>query len=233
MGMRQAARDVLGRHFLLKHLAADDLDRLAELARARSYAADQTIFLKGDPGTSLMAVQSGRVRICSQAADGREIVLNVMVPGDIFGEIALLDGGPRTAAAYADQPTTLIVINRSDFFAYLNRTPSASARLIEILCHRLRWVSEQFEDLNFCDLRSRLAKRLLHLADTGGHAGHASGPPTVRITQHMLAGMMGNTRQAVNRVLRTLEADGLIQRRRGAIVLLDRERLAETAASDA
>ncbi len=230
--MREAARDVLGRHFLLKHMAADDLDRLADLARTRSYATDQSIFLKGDPGTSLMAVQSGRVRICSQAADGREIVHNIMVPGDIFGEIALLDGGPRTASAVADQPTTLFIINRSDFFAYLSRTPSASTRLIEILCHRLRWISENLEDLIFCDLRRRLAKRLLRLADTGGHPGHGATTTTVRVTQHMLAGMMGNTRQAVNRTLRALEADGLIQRRRGAIAILDRPRLEAAAETE-
>lgn len=233
MGVRETTREILGRHMLFKHLAADDLDRLAALAHPRTYAGGQAVFLKDDPGSSLMAVLSGRIRICTHALDGREIVLNVMIPGEIFGEIALLDGGPRTASAYADEPSVLIVMDRNDFFGYLRRTPSASSRLVEAVCGRLRWVSQQFEDLIFLDLSTRLAKRLLYLADTCGENGQGGKPVRIRVTQQTLACMMGSARQVVNRQLRGYEARGLIKTRRGAIDILDRAKLERVAGGEA
>ncbi|MBK8174156.1 MAG: Crp/Fnr family transcriptional regulator [Rhodospirillales bacterium] len=218
-------RGILGGHFMLKHLPAQDLDRLAQLSATRHYKAGEPVFQKGDPGTAMMAVLAGRVRICSYSAEGREVVLNVISPGEVFGEIAMIDGGERTADAFAMDPTELLILSRRDFLPFLERNPDVCVRLLEVMCRRLRWTSQQLEDVNFLDLRSRLAKRLMYLSD---HHGEPTGSGTqmgVRISQHLLASMIGTSREAVNKQLRSWEQDGMIDVRRGSITVLDRSRL--------
>ncbi|MFO1129490.1 MAG: Crp/Fnr family transcriptional regulator [Rhodospirillales bacterium] len=222
---------ILSQHFLLKHLPSADLDRLAQLAAPRRYQSGEAVFLKGDAGNSMMAILSGRVRICAYSAGGREVVLNVIGPGEVFGEIAMIDGGERTADAFAMEATELLVFNRRDFMPFLERNPQVCVKLLEVMCGRLRWTSEQLEDVNFLDLRSRLAKRLLYLADHHGEV--ASGKVGVRISQHMLASMIGTSREAVNKQLRFWEEEGVIDVRRGSITVLKRERLQRVVADGA
>lgn len=211
----------LAQHFLLKDLSPEDLERVGELATTRWYSSGQPVFMKGDPGTAMMAVLSGRIRICAYSADGREVVLNVINPGEVFGEIALIDGGERTADAFAMETTELLSLSRRDFLPYLERNPKVCIKLLTIICQRLRSTSEQLEDLNFLDLRCRLAKRLLYLAALHGE-GTASGIHIgVHLPQHLLASMIGTSREAVNKQLREWEAKGLIDVRRGSITILD------------
>ena len=218
-------RRILGEHFLLKHLLPADLDRLAQMSAIRFYKSGEPVFLKGDPGTAMMAVLSGRVRICSYSAEGREVVLNVISPGEVFGEIALIDGGERTADAFAQEATELLILTRRDFLPCLADNPEVCIRLLEVMCQRLRWTSEQLEDVNFLDLRCRLAKRLVYLWDH--HRDEASNGKArgVRIQQHTLAAMIGTSREAVNKQLRSWEVDGMIDLGRGLITVLDRSRL--------
>lgn len=224
-------KQILSQHFLLKHLPPADIAALAQLAQTRRYQTNGSVFMKGDPGNSMMAVLSGRVRICAYSAGGREVVLNVIGPGEVFGEIAMIDGGERTADAFAMEPTELLVLKRRDFMPFLERNPQVCVRLLEVMCRRLRWTSEQLEDVNFLDLRSRLAKRLLYLADHHGEGTAAAGGSGtgagvgVRISQHMLASMIGTSREAVNKQLRFWEEEGVIDVRRGAITVLKRDRL--------
>lgn len=218
-------KGILAQHFLLKHLPVEDLDRLARLATTKRLQSGEAVFMKGDPGNSMMAVLSGRIRICAYSAAGREVVLNVINPGEVFGEIAMIDGGERTADAFAMEATDLLILSRRDFLPFLERNPSVCVKLLEVMCRRLRWTSEQLEDVNFLDLRSRLAKRLLHLADHDVVQGGGT-PSGVRISQHMLASMIGTSREAVNKQLRFWEEEGVIDVRRGSITVLSRDRLA-------
>ena len=218
-------RSILGHHFMLKHLPSAELDRLAQLSATRIYKSGEPVFLKGDPGTAMMAVLSGRVRICSYSSEGREVVLNVINPGEVFGEIALIDGGERTADAFAMEATELLVLNRRDFLPFLERNPEVCVRLLEVMCQRLRWTSEQLEDVNFLDLRCRLAKRLLYLSDHHSETSVDEKTVGVRISQHLLASMIGTSREAVNKQLRSWEENGVIDVRRGWITVLDRTRL--------
>lgn len=215
----------LAQHFLPPRLSSDDVARLAELAVPRRFHAGEAIFLAGDPGDSLMAVVTGQVRISAYSADGREALLNVIGPGEVFGEIDVVDGGDRSHDAVAMAPTELLVLQRRDFVAFLTRNPELSVRFMEVMCRRLRWLSEQLEDLNLLDLRARLAKQLLHLADDGHAAGRASGAAGVRISQQQLASMLGAARETVNKKLRSLEDRGLIDVRRQSITLLNRRAL--------
>lgn len=231
--MIPAIRDLLGQHFLLKHLAAAELDQLARMAITRLCRANEAVFLKGDPGNSMMAVVHGRVRICSYSSEGREVVLNVINPGEVFGEIALIDGGSRTADAFAMDATELVVLSRRDFLPFLERNPQVCIKLLVVLCERLRATSAQVEDFFFLDLRSRLAKRLLAAADHAANNGAGGDPGTVRLSQHMLASMIGTSREAVNKQLRAWEEAGLIALKRGAITIVKRQRLEEIVAEEA
>lgn len=219
-------KSILAQHFLLKHLSPDDLSRLAALSTTKKLQAGEAVFMKGDPGNSMMAVLSGRVRICAYSAGGREVVLNVIKPGDVFGEIAMIDGGDRTADAFAMEATELLVLSRRDFMPFLESNPSVCVKLLEVMCRRLRWTSEQLEDVNFLDLRSRLAKRILYLVDNNGDQPNGQQPAGVRISQHLLASMIGTSREAVNKQLRFWEEEGVIDVRRGSITVLSRDRLA-------
>lgn len=216
---------ILSQHFLLKHLSDADLGRLAQLATTRSYKTNEVVFLKGDPGTSMMAVLSGRIRICSYSPDGREIVLNVINPGEVFGEIALIDGGERTADALAMDPSQLLVLSRREFLPFLEHSPEVCIRLLEVMCQRLRATSAQVEDFFFLDLRSRLAKRLLQLIEQHGEKTAEGMHIGVRISQHLLASMIGTSREAVNKQLRAWEGAGIIDVKRGSITILKKDKL--------
>lgn len=221
---------ILANHVMLRHLPPGELERLAQMATTRQCKAGEAVFLKGDPGTSMMAVMTGRVRICCYSSDGREVVLNVCGLGEVFGEIALIDGGDRTADAFAMDATELLVLSRRDFLPVLHRNPEVCVRLLELLCRRLRATSQQLEDVNFLDLRTRLAKRLLYLSETSSERPAADEMITLRISQHMLASMIGTSREAVNKQLRSWQEHGLIGVGRGWIKLLDRSELEKIVA---
>ena len=161
-------RKVFASHELFSRFSPAEIERLVSFSHARAYGAGEVIFEKGSPGQGLMAVMSGRVRISSPSPEGREIVLNIIHPGQIFGEIALLDGKERTADATAMEACELLILERRDFVPFLEKHPDICLRLIAVLCERLRRTTEQVEDVLFLDLQARLAKTLLHLVDAHG-----------------------------------------------------------------
>ncbi len=218
-------RRILGQNFLFRFLPPADLDRLGDLAIRRVYGKSEPIFMKGDPGNAMMAVLSGRVQICTYSSDGREVVLNVILPGEVFGEIALIDGGERTADAFTMETTELLILSRRDFLPYLERNPKVCIKLLEMMCLRMRWTSEQLEDFSFLDLRSRLAKRLLYLATLHGEETEKGTRIGVRLPQHLLASMIGTSREAVNKQLRAWEGEGTIDVSRGSVTIVNREAL--------
>jgi len=213
---------LLAEHFLLRHVPADDLKKLGAYAQVRGFRAGETIFLKGDAAASMMVVIEGRVRISANSPDGKEVTLNVINPGEVFGEIALIDGDHRAADAVAAEATKLLVLKRSDFLPYLENKPGVALDLLKMLCQRIRVTSEQLEDFSFLDLRHRLAKRLLHLADLHGEAAEEGTVIGVHLTQSELGAMTGTTREAVNKQLRIWEDEGVIKLGRASVTVLDR-----------
>jgi CRP/FNR family cyclic AMP-dependent transcriptional regulator len=163
-----ATHTLLRRNYLFRGLPDVALQRLAALATRRTYAKGAVIFSQGDAGDALYGVASGRVRISATAARGREVFLNIMEPGDSFGEIAVMDGLPRTAGARAMERSTLIVISRTDFVQLIHAEPQLAIHLLKLLCERLRWTSELVEESAFLGGPARLAKRLLILASLHG-----------------------------------------------------------------
>jgi CRP-like cAMP-binding protein len=222
------AEDKLGllrRHSLFGQLPPAVLDHLGSYMKRRSLPRGAVIFTKGDPGTGLMGVLAGTVKISVPSADGRDIVLNIIHEGEIFGEIALLDGRPRTADASAMTDCELMVIERRDFIPFLGSHPDLMMKIIEILCARLRHTSEQVQELTFLHLPASLAKALLRLTD------EAQAPTRkVAITQREISQIVGRSRESTNKQLRAWAKHGLIRLERSAVTVLQRDKLAEVAA---
>jgi CRP/FNR family cyclic AMP-dependent transcriptional regulator len=215
--MTLTARVVLKTNRLFRDLPDAALDKLAALSVRRSVRRGTRIFAQGDPGDSLLGIISGQVRISATTPGGKEVFLNIMEPGDSFGEIAVLDGNPRTASAEALADTELFIVRRTDLVALIEREPKLAAHLISLLCQRLRWTSELIEEAAFLSVHGRLARRLLRLADEHGTA--EQGVVTLRISQADLAGFMSVSRQIVNQYLQEWRKRGWIELGRGRIVL--------------
>jgi CRP/FNR family cyclic AMP-dependent transcriptional regulator len=216
---------MLRNHPIFSKLPRAMIERLGSILTKRKAQRGSTIFRKGDAGTELIVVHSGTVKISAPAADGREAVLNVIHEGEIFGEIALLDGRPRTADAIAMTDCDLMVIERREFIALVRQQPEFALKLIEILCARLRRTSEQVEDMMFLDLRTRLAKVILRLADEAGGAS----PRKIPVTQREISQIIGTSRESVNKQLRSWARAGWIRLERGRIVVLRPSALANIA----
>jgi CRP/FNR family cyclic AMP-dependent transcriptional regulator len=208
----------LRNHPLFREFPPAVIEELGTYMRRRSVRRGAAIFAKGDPGTALIAVLWGSVRISVSTSGGHEAVLNIINAGQAFGEIALLDGRPRTADAVAMTDCELMVIDRRDFIPVLRREPDVALKLIETLCGRIRRTSEQVEDLMYLSLPARLAKTLLEL--TGGLEASAT-QRNVRITQRELGNIIGMSRESTNKQLRAWEERKLLRLERGGIVLLN------------
>lgn len=190
---------------------------LASRARMKSFKAGDVIFRAGDPGGTMMAVAVGTVRISVLTPTSRDVVLAEMGRGEILGEIALLDGGERSADAAALTNCTLVVLDRRDVISVLERDPALAVKLIAVLCGRIRKSDQRMLELTFLELPERLARVLVRISA-------ASQPPASRLSlsQSDLANMIGATRENVNRCLRAWQKRGMVDLRDGWLVIVDR-----------
>jgi CRP/FNR family cyclic AMP-dependent transcriptional regulator len=224
---------LLAGHFLLRHLTRDELRQLAATATISYYSPRQTIFQKGDPGDSMMAVIRGRVKICTHSADGKELVLNLIDKGGVFGEIALLDGERRTADAVALGETDLLVLERQRLLPFLAANPEATLRLISVICKRLRQTSEHLEDVLFLEAPSRVARWLLRLAEMFGKPVPSGIRLDIKLSQQQIGSLVGVSRESVNKHLGDWQRMGCIGIDNGVITILDKSILEEIAVSAA
>src|SRR5271154_1032065 len=225
-GSNLSLRQVLRRSRLFARLGDSEIDAILAHATVARQAGGDHIFAKGDPGNSMMAVLKGRVTISAPSPDGRQVVLTVMREGDVFGEIALLDGNERTADATAMNDCELLIVPRRSLLALLERRPDLCIDLLIVLCERLRRTNEQVEDMAFLDLESRIAKVLIRLAEENGNSRSSSGPVGVKISQRALGELVGGSRESVNKHLQDWKRSGLIAIEKGAIVIRNLEALA-------
>ena len=216
---------VLGAHPLFGHLLDEERERLVAYMRVARYPARTVLFSKGDPGSSMMLVLRGRVKICTHSEDGRELVLNLINPGEIFGEIALLDGSARTADAVTLDECELLVLERRDFIPFLGRHPEANMRLYSVLCERVRRTSELLEEALFLEGEARLAKHLVRLAEIFGRPVPDGIRIELRLSQQQLGNMVGMSRESMNKQLGQWRREDLIQLRDGFITITDLDRL--------
>lgn len=212
---------------LLAKLPHEDLRELASIARVQNFRTGAVIFRQGEPGDSLHAIVEGAVRIDVVAPGGNESTMAVLGPGECFGELAILDGRPRSANAIANQPTKTLVVTRADFIHWLAVKPTSALLLLETLSLRLRSTNESFIDLAFFDLGHRLARRLLRLAEPKDETGRARPGSRIGITQSALASMLGVSRESVNKQLGVFSHKGWIESGRGLVEIRDPRALRE------
>lgn len=216
-------RQLLSKHFLISTMPEGALDDLVKFSTVARFEPHQEIVRKGDPGDCLYGILFGRVRIYSSSPEGSEILLNVMGPGELWGEIALLDGSTRTASAAALEHVDLLRIHRNHFLPYVRANPDLLLGMLSLVCRRLRWTSSIIEDSAFLSLPARLAKRLLVLAE------HYSSPDgrsiTIPLSQHELGNMVKAGREAINQQLGLWRAAGIVDTARGVIVIKNCEAL--------
>jgi CRP-like cAMP-binding protein len=226
-GPSSRKRAILAAHPVFSSLPDALLGQLSEHARTTEYPAGTQIFAKGDPGHALFIVLDGAVKISVPSNEGREIALNLIRAGEMFGEIALLDGKVRTADAVAFLSTTVMVIDRRDFLHALREEPDLGLKLLAIMSDRLRRTSQQVEDISFVDWPSRLAKAILSLAEVQGVLSQET--PWLRMTQKELGQTIGLSRESTNRQLREWEAAGLLTLAKGGFFIHRLSRLRRLA----
>jgi CRP/FNR family transcriptional regulator, cyclic AMP receptor protein len=217
---------VLRKHPIFCDLESDALDQLCRYAKHMTFKRGATIACKGDPGNSMFAVISGTVKISVSSPDGRNAILNLIGPGEIFGEIAVLSGEPRTADATANTNCEIFVIDRREFLPFVKSQPALSMKFIELLCARLRWTSQQVEQVILQNLPGRLASALIGLTEKRKLEPESR---TIAITQQEISEMVGMTRESINKQLRAWAARKWVRLEHGAIVVLDVEALRELA----
>ncbi|HEY7970105.1 MAG TPA: Crp/Fnr family transcriptional regulator, partial [Candidatus Limnocylindrales bacterium] len=185
---------------------------------------------QGDPGDALFVVSTGSVKVVLPSDEGAEpAIVAILGPGEFFGELAILDGAPHSATIVAVEATETLVLHRDQFLSLIDTDPGIRRTLLASLATEIRRLTGHVEDLHFLDLPGRLASRIVRLAETSG----ATGPDGATAipwpyTQSELAGMIGGSRQSVNRLLADLADQGLVRLERDQLVVVDRERLAAT-----
>ena len=213
--------DVLRRTELFGSLADDELQRLAETARTRTFRRGQYLWYQGDPGDTLLVVCDGRLKVVfGFESTGDEAVLHSVGSCEVLGELALLDGAPRSASVVALEQTTALILSRATVLDAMARHPAVLEAMLRTVGRLVRRLTEQNGDLVFLDLGGRLAKLLLRLAE-GRTPGKDGSVLDTHLSQSELAAMIGATRPAVNRVLHLFAARGLIRVEGQVIVLQD------------
>jgi CRP/FNR family transcriptional regulator, cyclic AMP receptor protein len=219
---------LLRNHPLFRELPPATLDHISAYLRRRSVPKGTVIFRKGDPGVGMIGVLSGAVRISVASADGRDVVLNIIREGEVFGEIALLDGRARTADATTMSDCELMTIERREFIPFLRSQPDVTLKLMEILCSRLRRTSEQVHEMTFLNLSTRIAKTLMRLAEKAKDTGRGG---KVTITQREISQIVGRSRESTNKRLRAWEKSGWIRLQRGSVTVLMPDKLEHIVAT--
>jgi CRP/FNR family cyclic AMP-dependent transcriptional regulator len=227
-----AGSAALGQCDLFQQLSDSERDALFTRARMRKYAANENIFLMGSPGDDMVTVVSGTIRISVPSHNGKEVVLAILGPGEICGEIALLDGKERTADANAATECSVVVLERRDVLAFFAKTPGAWMKLIDVLCARMRTVDHQMAEFALASLPERLAGALLRLAISDGHAADGLPIECIYITQRELGNVIGATRESVNKHLRAWQRKGCVRIADGLIVITNRAGLVDLSGSE-
>jgi CRP-like cAMP-binding protein len=208
---------------LFDPLEPADQEQLAALLRKRSVRRGAVLFRKGDEGTALYIIVRGRIKITLQTKLGDEITLAILNDGEFLGEMALLDGMPRSADATALDETQIYVLNRSDFLTFLAQNAGAVQTVLRALSMRLRNTDDLLAEICFSSLPSRLARRLAEMA--AADKPPKAGPLSIRLTQKELASMLGTTRESVNKELKVLRDRGILSTSRNLITIHDPDSL--------
>ncbi|WP_170324517.1 Crp/Fnr family transcriptional regulator [Ruegeria arenilitoris] len=206
-------------------------DRLKAMLSAQateiSLERGEVLFEQGDEGDALFAILEGTLEVSFLAMSGRKLSLTLMRPGEIFGEIALFDSGPRTATIAAAEQSRVLRVRQGDVMEQIRQHPDLAVDLIRLAGLRMRWMGSQLNEQVFLPMPIRLARKLLHLS------GLQDDPSTrITLSQSELAEFVGATREAVSKTISTWKRDNVVEASRGGLMIQDFEALRELAESD-
>jgi CRP/FNR family transcriptional regulator len=221
--------DILSRTPLFGSLDEGSAAALNAASRRRSYERGSTVFSEGEDGDALYVVVEGKVKVFRTAADGRENMLAVLGPGEMFGELSLFDPGPRTATCAALTDCVVASVAHDSLRPWLSGRPELSEQLLRALAQRLRRTNEAMADLVFSDVPGRVAKALLDLAERFGADDGTGIRVKHDLTQEELAQLVGASRETVNKALSEFASRGWLRLDGRAVVLIEMDRLAHRA----
>jgi CRP/FNR family cyclic AMP-dependent transcriptional regulator len=210
---------------LFQGLTLEERRRLFSSARRQSLKKGDVLFRKGSEGTTLYVIHKGRIKISVTSNMGDEMILAVFSEGDYFGEMALLDGMTRSADAMAMEPTELFALNQKDFTAFLQQNTSAIQAILKALSLRLRKTDDLLEDTCFLNISARFAKKLVELAELHGQPANDAIQIGISFSQSEFAGMIGASRESINKELRVLKEKGLVTIMGSKVYIHNLERL--------
>lgn len=208
----------------------DCLD-LLDLARVAVVPARKTVCQLGEPGDAMYVVMSGRAKVSLVSDDGKEIILSFIEPGQVFGEMSLLDGQPRSANVSTMEESRLLVLWRRDLLPYLEKHPGVALKLLEALSHKLRKTNGLIEDLHFLNLPARLARLLTNLAEQYGRDVLQGREIGLKLSQEELGNLVGCSRESINKQFRLWVEAGLMEYQSGIIVIRQPEALQDLCAT--
>ncbi len=227
--MDTAADDALARAGLFQGVAPEAREALASALQYSDYTRGDTVFTEGEQGDTLFIVLTGKVKVGRRAADGRENMLSVMGPSDMFGELSLFDPGPRTATATVLTDARLASLAHAALRPWLNDRPEIAEQLLRVLARRLRRTNDALADLIFTDVPGRVAKALLELAERFGTQEGEGVRVHHDLTQEELAQLVGASRETVNKALADFASRGWMRVDSRAVTIHDADRLARRA----
>lgn len=210
---------------LFQALSAEDRAQLVGSIQRRRVKKKEILFHKGEEGTTLYVIISGKIKVVLPSPLGEEVVLAVFTDSDFFGEMALLDGMPRSAAAVALEDSELFVLTQSDFVAFLQNNPDAIRAILRSLSLRLRKTDDLLQDTCFLNVSGRLAKKLVQLVEEHGGQEENMASFELSLTQTDLARMVGTSRESINKELRMLREKGLVSMQGGTFIIHNMQRL--------
>lgn len=208
---------------LFEAFKLSERQRLAALLRKHTIKKGEVLFRKGDEGNAFYMIIKGRIKIALTSNQEDEITLAVFHEGDFFGEMALLDGLPRSADAVAVEPTQLYVLNRSDFLTFLIDNEDAVKSILYVLSMRLRKTDNLLGETAFLNVSVRMLKRLVDLVETQGQPIEGSTAVKINITQRELASLVGVSRESINKKLKGLSNKGVLTTQRNTIIIKNPE----------
>jgi len=214
---------------LFKSLSDSDLKSLSECVRLQSLKKGQTLFQKGDEGSSLYIIKQGTIKIVLPSRLGDEVIVTIFSKGDFFGEMALFDGQPRSADALSMESSKIYVLRRNDFLLFLHSNINAMKSILSQLTKRLRNTDDFLEGTCFLSVSARLAKKLMDLAEAYGRKDGDGIYIDLNLTQKELGDMIGSTRESINKELKILRDKGLITNQENKIQIIDMVRLKRRA----
>jgi CRP/FNR family transcriptional regulator, cyclic AMP receptor protein len=221
---REVLNEAMADNFL-DSLTAEEADELSATGMPRAYGANVTLFHQGDEAGAVMVLLRGRVKVVGMGGYGREAIMALRGPGELLGELAAIDGGPRSATVTTLEPVDVLLVAHSTFSSFLERRPRVALVILRLIVKRFRHAGEQQAQFATHDVQARVAQRLLELAERFGSPEDRGIEIALPLTQEELASWAGASREAVSKALHQLRALRIVETGRRRVTVLDLEAL--------